>query len=225
MAEFVSWEISVSASNLEEEQNNQLKKGGKKKKLQKVARSLWEATEPARPWGAPRTWGTPRHGRTSGWSGSDAEPDLSPATRLCRDPQPPSPAAKPNLGTPIPPWSRAGSHPGRLLPPRVSGDTACLSFPLSTRREPLGPPALPQDRAGDTASPCPRAGGPPTWAAQGQTAAFPRHRDVLRSSRLSQRAGLPQSLPFFGKGEDMHYAIYFILIFLLLLFLEEVHCF
>lgn len=52
VAEFVSWEISVSVSNLEEEQNNQLKK---KKKLQKVARSLQEAEEPAGPRGAPHT--------------------------------------------------------------------------------------------------------------------------------------------------------------------------
>lgn len=75
MAEFVSWEISVSVSNLEEEQNNQLRK---KKKLQKVARSLQEAKEPAQPQGAPRTWGTAQHGRTSRWSGSDAEPDPEP---------------------------------------------------------------------------------------------------------------------------------------------------
>lgn len=43
VAEFVSWEISVSVSNLEDEWNNQLKKKRKKKKLPKVARSPWEA--------------------------------------------------------------------------------------------------------------------------------------------------------------------------------------
>lgn len=217
MAEFVSWEISVSVSNLEEEQNNQLKK---KKKLQKVARPLRETEEPARSRGAPHTWGTAQHRRTSGWSGSDAKPDLSPTTKLCRDPKPPSPAAKPNLRTLIPPWGRAGSHPRRLLPPRVSRAIACLSFPLSTGREPLGPPALPQDRTRDTASLCPRARGAPAWAAQGQTVAFRRHRDVLRSSRSSPRTGLPQAFPLFGKGEDMRYAIYFGLIFS-----EQVHCF
>lgn len=67
----------------------------RKKKLQKVARSPWEAEEPAQPREDPRTWGTARHGWTLGWGGSDAKPDLSPTTKLCQDPNllalPPSP--------------------------------------------------------------------------------------------------------------------------------------
>lgn len=196
MAEFVSWEISVSVSNLEEEQNNQLKK-----EIKKSFKRLFAPRGRLQSPGSPSHRGMARMDFVLEWIRHSARPRALHQALLG---PPTSHPAIPTTGqSHEPPWAPSASQGklGHCVP----------QFPPFGREEALGVSCSAQDRGMDAASPCHRAGDPQPMQHKDREQLFPSTGTCSAAPRALQELGCPRLFPSLGRYAlcSLFYLIFF----------------